>query len=52
MARLSKRLFEIYQNDDVTTLDVLISSGSVADMIEQLDYLNDVGTQDLHISRR
>ena len=51
VARLSKRLVEIYQNDDVTTLDVLISSGSVADMIEQLDYLNDVGTQDLHISR-
>ncbi len=51
VARLSKRLVEIYQNDDVTTLDVLISSGSVADMIEQLDYLNDVGSQDLHISR-
>ena len=51
VARLSKRLVEIYQNDDVTTLDVLISSGSVGDMIEQLDYLNDVGSQDLHISR-
>ena len=51
VVRLSRRLVEIYQNDDVTTLDVLISSGSVADMIEQLDYLNDVGSQDLHISR-
>jgi murein DD-endopeptidase MepM/ murein hydrolase activator NlpD len=51
VVRLSRRLVEIYQNDDVTTLDVLISSGSVADMIEQLDYLNDVGSQDLVISR-
>ena len=34
----------------MTTLDVLISSGSVADMIEQLDYLNDVGSR-ISISR-
>ena len=39
VARLSKRLVEIYQNDDVTTLDVLISSGSVADMIELLPHV-------------
>ena len=52
VARLSRRLVEIYQADDVTTLDVLISSGSVGDLIEQLDYLNDVGSQDLQVSRQ
>ena len=49
--RLSKRLIEIYQTDEVTTLDVLISSGSIGDALEQVEYLNDVGSQDLNISR-
>jgi murein DD-endopeptidase MepM/ murein hydrolase activator NlpD len=49
--RLSARLVEIYQADEVTTLDVLISSGSFGDAIEQVEYLQDVGSQDLHISR-
>jgi murein DD-endopeptidase MepM/ murein hydrolase activator NlpD len=49
--RLSERLIEIYQTDEVTTLDVLISAGSFGDAIEQMEYLNDVGTQDLSISR-
>ncbi|MGH2920593.1 MAG: murein hydrolase activator EnvC family protein [Gaiellaceae bacterium] len=50
--RLSRRLIEIYEADDVTTLDVLISSGSFGDVIEQIDYLQDVGSQDIHISRQ
>jgi murein DD-endopeptidase MepM/ murein hydrolase activator NlpD len=49
--RLSERLIEIYQTDEVTTLDVLISAGSFGDAIEQMEYLNDVGSQDLNISR-
>jgi murein DD-endopeptidase MepM/ murein hydrolase activator NlpD len=49
--RLSARLIEIYQTDEVTTLDVLISAGSFGDAIEQMEYLNDVGSQDLNISR-
>ncbi len=49
--RLSERLIEIYQTDDVTTLDVLISAGSFGDAIEQMEYLKDVGSQDLNISR-
>jgi murein DD-endopeptidase MepM/ murein hydrolase activator NlpD len=49
--RLSQRLIEIYQTDEVTTLDVLISAASFGDAIEQMEYLNDVGSQDLSISR-
>ncbi|HYZ18084.1 MAG TPA: peptidoglycan DD-metalloendopeptidase family protein [Gaiellaceae bacterium] len=48
--RLNRRLVEIYETQDVTTLDVLLSSGSFSDVIEQLDYLRDLGAQDLHIS--
>jgi murein DD-endopeptidase MepM/ murein hydrolase activator NlpD len=49
--RLSQRLIEIYETEEVTTLDVLISAGSFSDAIEQMEYLNDVGSQDLSISR-
>jgi murein DD-endopeptidase MepM/ murein hydrolase activator NlpD len=49
--RLSERLIEIYQTDEVTTLDVLISAGSFGEAIEQVEYLRDVGAQDLNISR-
>jgi murein DD-endopeptidase MepM/ murein hydrolase activator NlpD len=49
--RLSERLIEIYQTEEVTTLDVLISAESIGDALEQVEYLNDVGSQDLSISR-
>ena len=49
--RLSRRLIEIYETEEVTTLDVLISAGSFGDAIEQMEYLSDVGSQDLSISR-
>jgi murein DD-endopeptidase MepM/ murein hydrolase activator NlpD len=47
---LNRRLVAIYESEDVTTVDVLISAGSISDMIDQLDYLRDLGKQDLHIS--
>jgi murein DD-endopeptidase MepM/ murein hydrolase activator NlpD len=50
--RLNDRLVEIYESEDVTTLDVILSSGSFTDVIEQIDYLRDLGSQDLHISRQ
>jgi murein DD-endopeptidase MepM/ murein hydrolase activator NlpD len=50
--RLNARLVAIYESEDVSTLDVILSSGSFTDVIEQLDYLRDLGSQDLHISRQ
>jgi murein DD-endopeptidase MepM/ murein hydrolase activator NlpD len=50
--RLNERLVAIYESEDVTTLDVILSSGSFSDVIEQLDYMRDLGSQDLHISRQ
>jgi murein DD-endopeptidase MepM/ murein hydrolase activator NlpD len=50
--RLNDRLVAIYTAEDVTTLDVLLSSGSFADLLEQMDYLRDLGEQDLTISRQ
>jgi murein DD-endopeptidase MepM/ murein hydrolase activator NlpD len=48
--RLNRRLVAIYESEEVTTVDVLLSAGSFSDVIEQLDYLRDLGRQDLHIS--
>jgi murein DD-endopeptidase MepM/ murein hydrolase activator NlpD len=50
LERLNRRLVDIYETEDVTTLDVILSSGSFSDVIEQLDYLRDLGSQDLRIS--
>jgi murein DD-endopeptidase MepM/ murein hydrolase activator NlpD len=47
---LNRRLVAIYETEDVSTVDVLISAGSFSDVIDQLDYLRDLGKQDLHIS--
>jgi murein DD-endopeptidase MepM/ murein hydrolase activator NlpD len=47
---LNRRLVAIYESEEVSTVDVLISAGSFSDVIEQLDYLRDLGSQDLHIS--
>ena len=47
---LNRRLVAIYESEEVSTVDVLISAGSFSDVIEQLDYLRDLGAQDLHIS--
>jgi murein DD-endopeptidase MepM/ murein hydrolase activator NlpD len=50
LERLNRRLVDIYETEDVTTLDVILSSGSFSDVIEQFDYLRDLGSQDLRIS--
>jgi murein DD-endopeptidase MepM/ murein hydrolase activator NlpD len=47
---LNRRLVAIYESEEVSTVDVLISAGSFSDVIEQLDYLRDLGAQDVHIS--
>jgi murein DD-endopeptidase MepM/ murein hydrolase activator NlpD len=52
LERLNRRLVQIYETEDVTTLDVVLSSGSFSDVIEQLDFLRDLGSQDLRISRQ
>jgi murein DD-endopeptidase MepM/ murein hydrolase activator NlpD len=48
--RLNRRLIELYQTDDPTTLDVLLSSESLTDFLEQVDYLRTIGSQDAEIT--
>ena len=48
--RLNARLIEIYESDQPSTLDVLMSSSSLSDFLEQVDYVRDIGSQDAVIS--
>jgi murein DD-endopeptidase MepM/ murein hydrolase activator NlpD len=48
--RLNRRLIQIYEGDDPTTLDVFLSSDSISEFIEQVDYVQDIVSQDARIS--
>ena len=48
--RLNTRLIQLYQGDDPTTLDVFLSSDSISEFLEQVDYAQDIVAQDTRIS--
>ena len=48
--RLNLRLIELYEGDDPTTLDVFLSSDSIGEFLEHVDYVQDIGEQDARIS--
>ncbi|MEO8290366.1 MAG: peptidoglycan DD-metalloendopeptidase family protein [Gaiellaceae bacterium] len=52
LERLEARLVQLYETSDASELDVLFQSGSLTDLIEQLDYFSVIGEQDKSISDR
>lgn len=48
--RLHRRIVAIYQEADPSAIDVVLSARSFADMLDQLDYLNEIGEQDRSIA--
>lgn len=50
-ARAGRRLVAIYQEEDPTTVDVVLASRSFADLLDQLDFLGEIGRQDQSIAR-
>ncbi len=48
--RLSQRLVAIYESDDASTIDVLLSARSLSDIIDRIDYMNAVANQDKQIA--
>jgi murein DD-endopeptidase MepM/ murein hydrolase activator NlpD len=50
LTQYNGRLVRIYQAENVDTIAVLLSASSFADVIEQLDYLNQVGELDQRIT--
>ncbi|HWG55596.1 MAG TPA: peptidoglycan DD-metalloendopeptidase family protein [Gaiellaceae bacterium] len=49
--RLNKRLVEIYTADRLETLTVVLSAANFSDMLDQLEYLNDIGRQDERVAQ-
>jgi murein DD-endopeptidase MepM/ murein hydrolase activator NlpD len=48
--RLGARIREAYESGQPDTLDVLLSSSSLTDLVDQFDFVNQVGRQDGHIA--
>jgi murein DD-endopeptidase MepM/ murein hydrolase activator NlpD len=50
LSRLNARLVEIYEGGDVDTLDLLLGATSLSNLLDGIDYVNEVGQQDQHIA--
>jgi murein DD-endopeptidase MepM/ murein hydrolase activator NlpD len=50
LARLNARLVEVYEQGDVDSVDVILGASSLSDLIEGLDYVNQVGAADERIA--
>ena len=50
LRRLEARIVQIYEADRPDTVAVLLSAESFADLVDQLDYLNEIGVQDRHVA--
>ncbi len=48
---LDRRVVAIYESDDPTVVDVVLSSKNFTDVIQQLDYLGQIGAQDKAIAK-
>ena len=50
--RLNKRLVEIYTSEPTSTLSVVLESSSFSELLDQLDFLNEIGRQDEKVTER
>ncbi len=50
MERLNKRIVEIYTSDPTSALTVVLEAASFSDLLDQLEFLNDIGAQDEQIA--
>ena len=48
--RLSLRLIEVYEEGEPSTVDVALSATSFSDLVDQLDYVRDLGQSDSRIA--
>ncbi len=49
--RLNDRLINIYESDDVTSLDVVLGAASISDALDKMDYVKTIAEQDERIAR-
>jgi murein DD-endopeptidase MepM/ murein hydrolase activator NlpD len=48
--RLNRRLVDIYETDDIDMISVVLSAESFQDMLDQIDYLKQIGSLDKRIA--
>jgi murein DD-endopeptidase MepM/ murein hydrolase activator NlpD len=49
---LNQRLIDMYESEDPSTLDVLLSSQSLGDFLDQVDYVRHIDSQDVTITKQ
>ena len=50
VAVLDRRVLDIYESDDPSTLDILLGSGNLQDVIDKVQYLDEISAQDKRIA--
>ena len=50
LARLNARLVQVYESGQVDTLDVILGATNLSNLLDGIDYVNEVGEQDRHIA--
>jgi murein DD-endopeptidase MepM/ murein hydrolase activator NlpD len=50
--RLNQRLVDIYESDQTDVIGVVLSAGNFQDMLDQVDYVSQIGDQDRRIARQ
>jgi murein DD-endopeptidase MepM/ murein hydrolase activator NlpD len=50
LARLNARLVEVYEQGDVDSVDVILGASTLSDLVDGLDYVNQVGAADERIA--
>jgi murein DD-endopeptidase MepM/ murein hydrolase activator NlpD len=48
--RLNKRIVEIYTSDSTSALTVVLEASTFSELLDQLEFLNDIGNQDKRIA--
>jgi murein DD-endopeptidase MepM/ murein hydrolase activator NlpD len=49
--RLAERLVDIYQSEEPTAVEVLLSASTLTELVDALDYVNHLGRQDRRIAQ-
>jgi murein DD-endopeptidase MepM/ murein hydrolase activator NlpD len=50
VGRLNRRLVDIYTSERTSTLAVVLEAGNFSELLDQLEYLNEIGSQDERIA--
>ncbi len=50
MDRLDRRVVQLYKQEKTSTLDIVVSSKSFGDALDQIDYMKSLGDQDVNAS--